>query len=175
MKKLLRDAEPVEIKNHHGSDQLIEFEVLFDDGDKVWKPRHDVDTDILVKYAKEQNILEDEELYWLKLDMAMLDKNWFDVVQNKLTDVNQLRYHMILIEAFYKEWKKIQDTNNIDSRYFGHAYKQANDLHKHSGHIHLPIHLHKTVPKYALKFINFLRPLKVPDKILDQTIWRKMI
>jgi len=160
-KKLIRDSVPVKIENHRGHDESIEFEVRFDDGDIIWKQREDIDRDLLVAYASEQGILEEPEWQWLKSEMEIADKNWFDVAQNQMADANLLRDHSNMLKILHKEHAKIQDVNDTDSRYFGHAYKQATDLHKHSGHVRLPAHLQKAVSKDLFKYIEFFTPSKV--------------
>lgn len=169
-KKFLREAEPVKIEDHIGCDPLIEFEVLFDDGSKRWKGHQELDRDLLVAYAKEQGLLDEVEWQWLKSDMEVADKDWFKKVQNQMSDGNLLYNHNEMVKVLHKAHKNIGDIQNTDSRYFGNAYKQATDLHKHSGRVRLPIHLVRFIPKDLSKFVEVLPDQSLESNTADDNI-----
>jgi transcription antitermination factor NusG len=92
------------------------------------------------------------------------DPEWFSKTQELMIDAPAMRALQALIGKLYTSAKKVADESekgmhDEDSIMYARAYKNALEIGKHGGKVHLPAHLHGNIPP---KFHKFLVSEDVP-------------
>ena len=149
------EAEMTGILDHREVKDGIQVEVIWQDGLTSWCSLDEIKEDatsFLVTYAKEKKLQDTHGWTWVKKHLKAMKNEWFEKVQELLSDVKQMREHDQLTTSLCGRYKKCLKNNEIENAEdFGKAFKESIDIRKHDGKVNLPIHLQLRLKKRSLE------------------------
>lgn len=158
-----RDAVIVKLHNHRTTKNSVEFEVYYDGEDKPeWVDIDDVDGSFLEQYVKGKGKVLNSSPKWRKIVKKRIEedkKEWFESLQNFLTNVQEMVLRNRLTTTLYTKFEKSAKKygiENEDTRALGNAYKESLDIAKHGGRVILPRHLREVVVSKTTAPMNAL-------------------
>ena len=127
-KELVTPTYIIKITSHHKKDGKLEAEMLFWDGSKDWDTVENIEKDpedvhLLREYANANGLSKTKG--WMALCRKKEERDWFDDVQDTLSDVKQLWTFKSLTRNLHSSYKKHKNLYGEDdtSIALGKAFK----------------------------------------------------
>lgn len=162
VKKFCRETRLVKVVSHrHKKGKKLEAELMYENGETEWDTIENIKKDpeelsFLKVYAKRKGLQRTKGFITICRDQRK--GSWFNLVQNKASNIEQLYNSEKLIQRLgrvYKDFRKNHGVGDSTTKAFGSAWKQSIDIQKHGGKVKLPIHLRQHLSPNLFDYVDF--------------------